>query len=101
MTEERRAGCALACTPQPLERAALPQCSSAAPGNPAGLLFLHGLANKRPSFFPRRVVGLFLIITQLGFCCVYFVFLADNLRQVRLTSLHHEQGGGKRELGCC
>lgn len=41
-----------------------------------------------PGCFPRvatlarRLVNLFIIMTQLGFCCVYFVFVASNLRQV-------------------
>lgn len=36
--------------------------------------------------FFRLIVNIFLCISQLGIACVYFVFIGDNLRQVRVLS---------------
>ncbi|XP_006825406.1 proton-coupled amino acid transporter 1-like [Saccoglossus kowalevskii] len=30
----------------------------------------------------RHVVNTFLVLTQLGFCCIYFIFISDNFQQV-------------------
>lgn len=30
----------------------------------------------------RKIVNLFVCVTQFGFCCVYFVFISTNMLQV-------------------
>ncbi|XP_015227021.1 PREDICTED: proton-coupled amino acid transporter 1-like [Cyprinodon variegatus] len=51
-----------------------------------GEVMQYGMENvswlRRHSQWGRWTVNLFLIITQMGFCCVYFVFLSDNVKQV-------------------
>ena len=34
------------------------------------------------SGFMKTLVNYFICVTQLGFCCIYFVFISTNIRQV-------------------
>ncbi len=38
---------------------------------------------RKYSKLSRFIVVLFLILTQIGFCCAYALFIANNLRKVR------------------
>ncbi|XP_029172044.1 proton-coupled amino acid transporter 1-like isoform X3 [Nylanderia fulva] len=40
------------------------------------------LGLRKYSSLMRKLVNIFLCITQLGFCCVYFVFISTNMKQV-------------------
>lgn len=47
------------------------------------LCFHHGPPSLRPwSTFMRMTVNMFICLTQMGFCCIYFVFISENLKQV-------------------
>ncbi|PSN31633.1 hypothetical protein C0J52_21539 [Blattella germanica] len=46
------------------------------------------LSLKKYSRAVKITINMFLCITQLGFCCVYFVFVAANLEEVAKHYLH-------------
>lgn len=49
------------------------------------LCFIHGPPKARKySRFMKFLVNFFICLTQLGFCCVYFVFIDKSLQQVSL-----------------
>ncbi|GFG32601.1 hypothetical protein Cfor_11003 [Coptotermes formosanus] len=51
----------------------------------------------------RIIINVFLCITQLGFCCVYFVFVAANLVEPdrrKITDGWLEDGGGLFRYAC-
>jgi proton-coupled amino acid transporter len=35
----------------------------------------------------RLWINVFLCITQMGFCCVYFVFISENVKKVTIYSV--------------
>lgn len=52
-------------------------------GTVVEVAFERGPAPLRPlSVYAKGVINVFLTATQLGFCCVYFVFISQNIQQV-------------------
>lgn len=43
----------------------------------------------------KQMVNINMFVAQFGFCCVYFVFMADNLKQFfdQTSSIHISQAG--------
>lgn len=47
------------------------------------LCFKYGPSRLRVwSRFVKLVINTFIVVTQLGFCCIYFVFISENFEQV-------------------
>ena len=44
-----------------------------------------GFSNPNTYTLFRQLVNISMFVAQLGFCCVYFVFMADNLKQVKMS----------------
>ncbi|KAL6725268.1 hypothetical protein Aduo_007332 [Ancylostoma duodenale] len=46
-------------------------------------------------YFWKQVVNVNMFLAQFGFCCVYFVFMADNLKQFfdQTSNIHISQAG--------
>ena len=59
------------------------KCSNVDYANALNLAVRHGSVKLIQPFHraAQKSVNLFIYITQFGFCCVYFVFMAENLKQ--------------------